>query len=361
VTGTVERVIPPISTSYADARSVFLEAAATAKARIESFAHPLSGLEGEPLFVDVAEVGPVDADDLVLVVSGTHGVEGYLGSAIQRHHLETIDQDRPNGPTFVFVHGLNPYGFSWVRRVNEDNVDLNRNFIDWSSPLPSNDGYSELADVLVPPSWGEDDQARTLGILLTKLEELGMERVQQIVSGGQFHHPAGIFYGGSGPTWSHQWLRRFLERRLAGVRRAAVLDLHTGLGPWGHGELISSEHAGETLDRLRQWWGSVTSLHDGTSVSAELAGEWLAAIGSYAPQTEITAVAIEYGTVDPVTVMQSLRADAVLHASGNPTAPEAAEIRSQVRAAFIDDDPTWLETCWPRYHSVVTAAAERLG
>jgi hypothetical protein len=145
------------------------------------------------------------------------------------------------------------------------------------------------------------------------------------------------------------------------VKRAAVIDLHTGLGPWGHGELISSEHPGDTLDRLRDWWGSVTSLHDGTSVSAELAGEWLGAIDSYAPDTEITAVAIEYGTVDPVTVLQSLRADAVLHAHGDPTAPEAEEIRTQVRAAFIDDDPKWLEACWPRYHSVVMAAVERLG
>ena len=60
-------------------------------------------------------------------------------------------------------------------------------------------------------------------------------------------------------------------------------------------------------------------------------------------------------------MLQSLRADAVLHASGDPTAPGAEEIRTQVRAAFIDDDPTWLEACWPCYHAVVTAAVERLG
>ena len=74
----------------------------------------------------------------------------------------------------------------------------------------------------------------------------------------------------------------------------------------------------------------------------------------------MTVIGIEYGTVDAVTVLQSLRADAVLHAHGDPAAPDAAAIRDQVRAAFIDDDPAWLETCLPRYRSTVAAAVEHL-
>lgn len=355
-------MIAPLSQSYADARAAFLDAAAAAGARIASFRHPLTGLDGEELAIDLAEVGPADADDVVVVVAGTHGVEGYLGSALQRHHLGTFDRDRSTGPAIVFVHALNPYGFSWVRRVNEDNVDLNRNFVDWSRPTPRNDEYLELADVIVPSSWSEEEQQRTLLVLMGKLEELGMERLQRIVSGGQYDDPTGVFYGGTGPTWSHDRLRELLGHRLAGVRRAAVIDLHTGLGPWGHGELISHAAPGtDTYERQRSWWSDVTSFHDGSSVSAELTGDWLGAVDAFAPDTEITSIAIEYGTVDSITVLQSLRADAVLHAHGDPRAPEAAAIRAQVRAAFLDDDPAWLETCWPRYRTVVTTALERLG
>lgn len=355
-------MIAPLPSSYADARTAFLEAASAAGARIESHEHPRRGISGEALFVDVAEVGPTDAANVIVVVSGTHGVEGYLGSAIQRRHLESLDPDRDAGPTLVFVHALNPYGFSWLRRVNEDNIDLNRNFVDWSRPRPRNDEYRELADALVPTSWSDDEQERTLGILMGKLQELGPDRLQQIVSGGQFDDPTGLFYGGAGPAWSHTWLREFLQRRFAGVERAAILDLHTGLGPWGHGELISSEvPSSKGLERQRAWWNEVTSTHDGSSVSAEISGDWLGVVNELAPATEITAVAIEYGTVDSITVLQSLRADAVLHAHGDPTAPAAREVRDQVRAAFLDDDPAWLETCWPRYRSVVGAATERLG
>lgn len=354
-------VIPPLSTSYADARAAFLEAAATVNARLTSVPHPLTGLEGEELFVDIAEVGPATGSNVVIVVSGTHGVEGYLGSALQRHHLETLDPDRSSGPTLIFVHALNPYGFSWVRRVNEDNVDLNRNFIDWAGPRPENPSYGDYADVLVPASWSEDEQQRTLTALLGALEEHGLEQFQQIVSGGQFDHPDGIFYGGTEPTWSNRWLSDFLVERLAGVERAAIIDLHTGLGPWGHGELISSDTPGSTAyERQGEWWNDVTSMVEDASVSAQLSGDWLGAVAALVPDTELTGIAIEYGTVDPVTVMQSLRADAVLHASGDPAAPEAKAIRDQVRQAFLDDDPAWLQTCWPRYRSVVTAGLERL-
>lgn len=354
-------VIAPLATTYVDARERFLATAASVGARVDSFPHPLAGLSGEALFVDVAEVGAADASSAVMVVSGTHGVEGYLGSALQSHHLETLEPVDGDGPVLIFVHALNPHGFSWVRRVNEDNVDLNRNFVDWAKPSPANPGYAALAETLVPESWTEEEQERTAALLMGQLDELGFEKMQQIVSGGQFDHPTGVFYGGTGPTWSNEWLSAFVRRRFEDLQRVAILDLHTGLGPWGHGELISSEPPdSDAYARQRTWWNDVTSLHDGSSVSAKLAGEWLDAVAALAPSTEITAVAIEYGTVDALTVLESLRADAVLHAHGDPTSPEAAAVRLLVREAFLDDDPAWLEACWPRYWSAAAAAIDQL-
>ncbi len=353
-------MIAPLSTSYGQARAAFLDAAAAAGARIESHRHPLQGLEGEDLYVDVAEVGPADADDVVLIVSGTHGVEGYCGSALQREHLATLDAAHASHPTLAFVHALNPYGFSWVRRVNEDNIDLNRNFVDWSKPPPTNPEYAELADLLVPTSWSAAEQERTLLALMGTLEEHGLERLQAIISGGQYDHPTGLFHGGTGPAWSHRWLRDWSATRLANVHRIAIIDLHTGLGPWAHGELISSERPdSECFRRQSEWWNDVTSIYGG-SVSAQVEGDWVAAAPEFAPHAEVTGITIEYGTVDPITVMQSLRADAVLHAHGDPTSPAAADVRAQVRAAFLDDDPAWLEALWPTYRSVLTAAVERL-
>lgn len=259
------------------------------------------------------------------------------------------------------VHALNPVGFSWVRRVNEDNVDLNRNFVDWTQPPPTNDGYGQIADLLVPTDWSEQSRAATTNALLEVAGDVGMERFQELVSSGQYDHPTGIFHGGTGPVWSHRWAVAHLPEIVGSAQRLCVIDLHTGLGPWGHGELISVDDVGsDAYERGTAWWGDVRSMRDGESVSADLYGDWLSALPAWVPEAETTTIAIEYGTVDVVTVLQSLRADAWLHAHGDPTSESAPEIRAQVRAAFVDDDPAWLATVIERFDDIASAAISAL-
>ena len=146
----------------------------------------------------------------------------------------------PDDLAIVLVHAINPYGFAWIRRVNEDNVDLNRNCIDFTAGVPENPGYDQLAAALVPPSWDEATQQATGGRLLEFATEHGFDALQAAVSMGQYRHPAGIFYGGSNPVWSQRTLETIARGALTGAQRTAILDLHTGLGPFGVGELIAS-------------------------------------------------------------------------------------------------------------------------
>jgi hypothetical protein len=99
---------------------------------------------------------------------------------------------------------------------------------------------------------------------------------------------------------------------------------------------------------------------DGESVSAQLSGDWLGSLERLLPAVEVTAVALEFGTVDVVSVLQALRADAVLHAHGDPLGVDARAVRSQVRAAFADDDPAWFEAVASRFDEVVVAATGAL-
>jgi hypothetical protein len=55
-----------------------------------------------------------------------------------------------------------------------------------------------------------------------------------------------------------------------------------------------------------------------------------------------------------------LRADAWLHAYGDPTGDEAAEIRAQVRASFADDAPAWLEALIEWFGAVAGEAVQAL-
>lgn len=354
----VERTL---SSSYGEARASFLAAASAAGARLAEFRHDLQGPDGGDLAIDVAEFGPPDAASVLVVVSATHGVEGFAGSALQLRWIEDCTDDRPEGVRVVLVHALNPFGFAWVRRVNEDNVDLNRNFIDWAAGVPTNPEYLGLADVIVPSAWTEMEQQRTLSVLLDYLDVHGFARLQTIISGGQYEAPKGVFYGGTGPVWSHRWLRDWFADHLAEATQVAIIDLHTGLGDWGTAQLIGGEAGTALHERSSAWFGDVVPMGGDDSVSADLSGDWLGTIEAMLPAADVAAVAIEYGTVDPVSVLQSLRADAWLHGYGDPTGPEAPAIRAQVRAAFADDDPTWLAAIWEPFATCVDRAFARLG
>lgn len=351
-----------LAPDYPEARRRFLAAATDAGATVDSFPHPdARGPDGQEVAIDVARSGPTDARSVLVVVSATHGVEGFAGSALQTAWLNRPALALPPATGLVMVHGLNPYGFAWTKRTNEDNVDLNRNFIDWSQPPPANPGYEDLAALLVPEAWDEASQGASTGALLEEVGRRGMAAMQQIVSGGQYRHRRGVFYGGTGPVWSNRWLHRQAPALVGPARRLGVVDLHTGLGPWGHGELIVCDRVEDPgYRRARRWWGDVRSMRDGESVSAELTGDWLADAGVLWPGVEVTAAALEFGTVDEVQVLQALRADAWLHTNPEAEGADGPGIRRQVRAAFADDDPAWLAALDTRFRQVVVAALQRL-
>jgi hypothetical protein len=258
----------------------------------------------------------------------------------------------PTDLAVVLIHAINPYGFAWLRRVNEDNVDLNRNCIDFARPPPENPGYDTLADVLVPPAWDEATQQATAEVLLAYAAEHGFDALQAAASSGQYSHPEGIFYGGARPVWSQRTLQHIVRRHLGDAAHVAVLDLHTGLGPFGHGELIAGHPDAAGRVRLDACFDEYTVPSDGTSVSADVRGDVLDGMRAWLTGVGFAGVAIEWGTVDIIEVSTALRADAWLHAHGDPRAAKATAIKEQIRAAFAPDDPRWTDLVLERFASV---------
>lgn len=147
------------SGGYAQARIKFLGAAATAGLSVQSHAHPLKGSDGEDLAMDVTRDGPMDAPNLLIISSACHGAEGFCGSGVQVHALHDADwleKARASGTAVLYIHALNPYGFSHLRRTTHENVDLNRNFQDFAQPLPDNAAYRALHSLILPEQWPPD-------------------------------------------------------------------------------------------------------------------------------------------------------------------------------------------------------------
>src|SRR5262249_3887415 len=244
--------------SYSEAREKFSAAARYATDKLFQYQLPgLWGPRGEALVVDVARIGCESAESLLVIISGTHGVEGFCGSGCQVGYLtdRLYDALSPKS-TVLLIHALNPFGFAWIRRVNEDNIDLNRNFHDFSRPLPSSSAYEALRGWLLPKDWTGEERKKADAALLKYIKEKGLPAVQAEISGGQYTCDDGLFFGGKKETWSNRTLRKLLAKEITpAVKKIAVLDIHTGLGPPGFGEPI---YLGPTLsgfDLAKKWYG----------------------------------------------------------------------------------------------------------
>ncbi len=348
------------SADYAEARSKFLAAAEDAGARIASHLNDnAKGPDGTALYTDVATLGAGDAPATLFVQSGTHGVEGFCGSGAQVGFLETIeDRELPASVKIVLIHAINPYGFAWLRRVTEDNVDLNRNFVDHALPYPANPDYDDLADVIAPKDISREAMREANAKLRAYSEEHGAAVLQAAISKGQYTHRDGVYFGGTFETWSNCTFREIVTASCEHTKAAALIDFHTGLGPYGYGELIIEVGPGDPAHaRAHAWWGdSVKSTVSGESVSAHLSGTIDSTLQEIVPHTEATAGAIEFGTKPSNEVFRALRKDNWLHAYGDPEGPEAAEIKAEIRAAFYPDADDWKEMIWNRGREVIGQA-----
>ena len=334
--------------TYAEARTRLIAAAALRGASIKPYLNPNRGPDGGEIATDTLWLGPKDADNVLVMVSATHGVEGFPGSAAEIDWLlENGGRDLPDGVAVLIVHAINPYGFAWLRRVTEENVDLNRNFVDFSQPLPENPGYDELADAFVPSALDEATLMEADARVLAYETKHGRKELMKARTGGQYKHKGGMFYGGTEPTWSRRTLEALIaDYDLPERELVAVLDYHTGLGPYGYGEPICGHTPGSiNVERAKTWYGpSVTQPDLGTSSSVPKVGlaehGWMNALGA-----SVSCVALEFGTYPPSNGLRVLRQDHTLHNVGpvDWESEETRRIKEDIRTHFAPRYPDWQE------------------
>ena len=355
----------PFSQSYAEARDRFLGACAAAGVAATRYENPHAGPEGEALALDAAWFGPEEASRVLVTISATHGAEGFCGSAIQLDWIARNGRSAA-GPDLavLHLHALNPHGFAWLRRVNEDGVDLNRNFVDFDQPLPQNPGYDALHAALLPASTEPEALAEADAVIEAYRARHGQRALEMAVSSGQYTQPSGLFYGGAQPTWSRRSIEAVIaDFALARRRLVAVVDIHTGLGPFGYGEIICDHPPGsaETM-RGRRWYGdSMTEPALGTSTSVAKHGlldyGWQRALGP-----AVTFVTLEFGTYPIEDMVRQLRLDHILHRDGAPDwrSPATRAAKATLKRHFFPDTPEWRSMVLARGREVLGQAEEGL-
>jgi hypothetical protein len=214
--------------------------------------------------------------------------------------------------------------------------------------LPKNEGYDELHAAICPDTWDEETLAASDATFETYRDKHGAHALQAAISSGQFTHPDGIFFGGRRATWSHHTLVEMLSNRLHGARHVAVIDYHTGLGPYGYGEPICNVDPNDaSAARAKAWFGDdVTFPSGGTSTSAPIPSANGNGVRQALPGAAVTQIALEYGTLPLEDVLRALRADNWLHLHGDLSSPKGREIKAEIRAALYPDKDDWKQTVW---------------
>ncbi len=335
--------ISTFSVDHATARQRFRQAALKLGWQVET--HPIDavGPDGEELAFDVACSTTGDPEKVLVVSSGVHGVEGFFGSAVQVALLERWASATPPSTRCVFLHGLNPYGFSWLRRFDENNVDPNRNFLLPGEPFEGvPEGYSRLDAFLNPrrpPSRLEPFTLKALWLIARH----GMPALQQAVAGGQYRYPQGLFFGGAGPSRTHQLLAANMPRWLGGSKSVAHLDFHTGLGSSGSCKLLIDYPLSPRQENcLTKWFGADSfeplDVHGIAHKPQGGFGRWCVSSG-LAP--DYLFACAEFGTYRPVQVLAGLRAENQAHHWGTPSASSTVRAKERLKELFCPASDDW--------------------
>jgi hypothetical protein len=342
------------SKDYGTARRRFLAAANAVQASIHTLPLTSRTPDDQPLSIDIAWLGTSTPERALIHSSGLHGVEGFAGSAIQ---LALLDQSPaiPSDSAILLVHTLNPYGMAWLRRVNESNVDLNRNFMTSekqrtaASPL-----YRKLDPFLNPASPPSADffyaKAGYYAI------RYGVRQLKQVIAMGQYEFSKGLFFGGrrleTGPSLYQAWL----ADKLASLKLGFAIDVHTGLGRSGQESLFLRRGLIRTdilTDRLGR---ALISDAADSGVGYDIQGGYANCFDVLREGTEMRVVTQEFGTYPSVVVLHALREENRWHHYGQATM--AHPVKRKLREVFAPASNEWRESVIEKGQSLAQALSE---
>lgn len=382
------------SPDYGTARHRFLEAVHRLGIQVDSHVIAAQGPQDASLTMDLATIGPSRSRHVVILSSGLHGVEGFLGSAVQLAWLAKFSAASmlPSNVKVVLAHALNPYGFAWLRRWNENNVDLNRNFLNDRSFLAgktyqeSQAVYDRLCSFLnpsFPPSryepstikaiwrilaegWAArmqlDPQSRPSPLSLGAIKALGLSKFQKTLPVGQYQHKTGLFYGGTGPEETTSVLQERLPTLTEGSELTLHIDFHSGLGKRGDYKLLivdprgsarahwAAEHFGADVVEP---WDDTTAYNANGTMAGYFRNRGMS--GAY------HCLTAEFGTYKAIRVLGALRAENQAHFHAEVDSPNYRWAKRQVLEAFVPAATDWREAVINKALAIVARAIDVCG
>lgn len=359
--------------TYEESREAFLANVETLKKttpELQTHAVAIPTRTRETLMMDVAYLPPKSGkkERLLILTSGMHGMEGFVGSALQNQFIqENFWQLRDDNLGILFIHAVNPYGFKFNRRVTENNVDLNRNF-DTTPALfeMKNDGYEKISGLLNPPGISHSGLLDRLGFYFDCVKAIAkhsMDSLRRAILRGQYQEAEGIYFGGKNFEPQKDLIQKEILEVAPGFEQTLLVDLHTGYGRRGHLHLFADQtpeidpaymqkiFAGYEMD-----YGQKKDFYVVTGGFVVFGGKILKDKSRYA------GVVFEFGTLDSQKTLGSLdslyrmvRENQKFH-HGAQSKAEHTEITRLFQEMFYPSAPEWRETVAQQFQDVLSQA-----
>lgn len=293
-----------------------------------------------------------DSINLIILSSGVHGVEGFVGHAAQQLFVrEFLTPDLVENTGVLLVHGVNPYGFKYARRVTENNVDMNRNSPSTESLYETvNDGYPQVYDLVNPT--GEADKS-TMGnrfFFVTAVNEIrkaSMPVLRQAVLQGQYEYSEGLYFGGKEPEPQIDSLRPLFKDYTNPYRKILTLDLHTGYGERGKLHFFPNPLEDEKREKLENLFQGYTIDWGDSDDFYTVTGDFAGFIGITNQGKEFYPMLLEYGTLNSQTTMGSLKSIHVMilenqgHQHGYASAEDSIRVKQDFLEMYNPQSENW--------------------
>ncbi|MCS6994084.1 MAG: M14 family metallopeptidase, partial [Anaerolineales bacterium] len=322
-------------------------------ARLTSIAHPWE----DDLTTDVLTAAPRDRRDRLIVLStGLHGIEGYLGSAaLELFFEEYLRRLDPQTTGLLLIHAINPWGMKHWQRNNPQNVDLNRNFIegDFAALRRFNPDYPALSPFLNPRRPLNHllvEKLRFAAQTVHKLLTFGARRIREAALMGQYHQPEGIYFGGAALQPETRAMMELYRSCFAGYAEIIHLDMHTGYGPRFQMTLVTSPHEKRTAAEIRARWGlprvAAANPDEFYTMQGDMTDWEYQLVEREFPSAKFFGAACEFGTFGEgiLAGARSLRVTIFKNQVNQHGASSAAAgwVNAEYRELYLPSEPAWL-------------------
>ncbi len=360
--------------SYDECRSDFIRLADQLQKEIDSTTIESLTVQSkvdQNLTIDICYIPPVqDAGKLFVMSSGVHGIEGYTGSAIQKMFMSELIPDMGDDrPGILLIHGMNPYGFKYKRRVTENNVDLNRNSsVSIELYSTENSGYADLYNFINPLQVASTSNLFNrffYVVAIVKIVKSSMPVLRQAVLQGQYQFPEGLYFGGTQPEPQIVMMNEYLPQYFDKYDNIFLVDLHTGYGEIGKLHLFTNPVEDDNIKELTETifegyeidWGDSGDFYT-------VNGDFCSFMGDINPEATYISMPFEFGTLNSQVTFGSLHSiqKTIIENQGIQHGYKNNKQEKKIKSSFIEmyypSDPAWKSTVIEQSREVLSNALE---